>query len=268
MNENSELSKGEKKLIKIGIEIVVGIILVIILWPFGAIKAGNVGVVTRFGAINRVVDPGVYVKIPLVEHVNVMNTQTQKDQQTAQAASQDLQTVSSTIAVNYHLDGQHAPDVYQKIGVNYQDTVVTPAIQDTFKSVTAQYTAEQLITERENVRSSAQSELTAKLTPYYIIVDNFNIVNFDFSSDFDSAIEAKQVAQQNVETAKQQLAKAQVDAQTAVATAQGQADAQKALKDTGGLSPEYLEFLAISKWDGNMPTYWGGGAMPFVNVGK
>ncbi len=146
-----------------------------------------------------------------------------------------------------------------------QDKVISPAIQNIFKATTAKFTAEQLINQREIVRVQAENDLRTQLAIYHVQVDNFNIVNFDFSPEFDAAIEAKQVASQQVETAKQQLAKAQVDAQTAVAQAQGQADAQAALKNTGALTPEYLEFLAVNKWNGQLPNVTGGGT-PFINI--
>ncbi|HVA96294.1 MAG TPA: SPFH domain-containing protein, partial [Candidatus Acidoferrales bacterium] len=96
-----------------------------------------------------------------------------------------------------------------------------------------------------------------RLARYNIIVDDFNIVNFDFSQDFNSAIEQKQVAQQNLERAK-------IEANTAITQAQGQANAQKVLRDNGSLTPEYLEYVAIQKWDGKMPNATNG--VPFINI--
>lgn len=221
------------------------------------IDAGNVGVITRFGAVNRVAYPGITFKLPYIENVAIMNTQTQKDQVDSSSASKDLQTVNSKIAINYHLQGSQAVAVYQNIGVNYQDIVVSPAIQEAFKAITSKYTAEQLITNRDQVRYDAQNSLAAKLIVYHIIVDNFNIVNFDFSPDFNNAIEQKQVAQQDLERAR-------IEAEKATTQAQGQADAQKILKDTGSLSPEYLQFLAVQKWNGILPQATNG--MPFLNI--
>ncbi len=194
-----------------------------------------------------------------------MTVQTQKDQVDASAASKDLQAVTSTIAVNYHLDGQFAVDIYQNVGTNYQDILLAPAIQNIFKETTAQYTAEELITNREKVRSQAEESLKAHLLNYHVIVESFNIVNFNFSPEFNAAIEAKQVAQQQVETAKQKLAQAQVDAQTALAAAKGQADAQAAVKNAGSLTPEYLQYLAITKWNGILPVVVGESS-PFVDI--
>lgn len=244
----------------------IGIVLLVLFFgSWFSVGAGQIGVVTRFGAVNRVAYPGVGFKLPLLEGVTKMDTRTQKDQVDAQAASQDLQSVKSTIAVNYHLDGNKAVDVYQNIGPDYQDKIIAPAIQNTFKSITAKYTAEQLITQREAVRIQAEGGLKDQLAQYHVVVENFNIVNFDFSPEFNTAIEQKQVASQQVETAKQTLAKTQVDAQIAKSQAQGQADAQAALKNTGALSPEYLQFLAVQKWNGVLPTYTGGN-IPFVNL--
>jgi regulator of protease activity HflC (stomatin/prohibitin superfamily) len=229
-------------------------IIILIAFSIYVVPAGSVGVVTRFSAINRVAEPGIGGKIPFVESMHLMSVRTQKDEVSASAMSENLQVVTSTIAINYHLDGTKAITVYQNIGTNYAEIIIAPALQNTFKSVTAKFTAEELITNREEVRLEAENELTKNLAAYHIIVENFNIVNFDFSSEFQAAIEAKQVAQQAVETSKQKLAQAQIDAQTVVTQAQGQADAQKAMKNTGSLTPEYLQYLFLSKWNGTLPT--------------
>ena len=250
--------------------IVVAVLLVVwlIFLSTYTVPAGFVGVVTRFGAVQRIVQPGFGIKIPLVEDVVKMDVRTQKDQTDATADSIDLQAVTSTIAVNYNLDPQYASQVYSSVGTDYADILIAPAIQNIFKATTAQFAAEQLIDQREAVRSKAEASLKSQLAQYHVIVLNFNIVNFNFSDQFNQAIEAKQVAQQQVETAKQLLAKAQVDAQTAVAQAQGQADAQKALKDAGSLTPEYLEFLAIQKWNGDLPAIVSGSTTPFIDLSQ
>ncbi len=242
--------------------ILLGIIGFLIIAPicgvWGIVAAGNVGVVTRFGAVNRVVTPGFIVKIPLIEYVHIMETRTQKEQADASSASKDLQEVKATIALNYHLRGEKAVEVYQNIGTDYKVRVIDPAMQEAFKATTAKFTAEELIGKREAVKQEALIELKDRLNSYNVIIDNFNIINFDFSSEFNQAIEQKQVAQQNLERAK-------LEAQTAKTQAEGQAQAQKALRDAGSLSPEYLEFLALQKWNGVLPTVTGNG-VPFINI--
>ena len=230
------------------------------------VPAGTVGVVTQFRAVNRVVYPGLSFKIPLVEGLEVMDVRTLKYQEDIGAASKDLQTVTSTIAVNYRLDGQYAATVFQNVGTRYSDILLDPAIENAFKATTAKYTAEELITKREEVRMAAEVLLAEQMSVYHIIIENFNIVNFDFSPEFNAAIEAKQVAQQEVETAKQKLEKAKVDAEAVKTAAQGQADAQKILQESGALSPEYLQYLALTKWNGQLPTTTCDGGAPFIDV--
>lgn len=253
MEENTGIKIG------CGGAVVVGI-LILALLSFSIVSAGFVGVVTRWGAVNRVIYPGISFKIPIAEGVRKMDTRTLKDEVDASAASKDLQAVTSKIAVNYHLDGKYAAEVYQSVGLNYKDILIAPAIQNTFKATTAKYTAEELITKREAVRIDAEKALADQLLPYHVIVENFNITNFDFSPEFNAAIEAKVTAQQEVETAKQKLARTKIEAETAVAAAQGQADSQAALKNTGALTPEYLKYLFLNKWNGTLPQYLGGDA--------
>ncbi|HCR35509.1 hypothetical protein A2130_01700 [Candidatus Woesebacteria bacterium GWC2_33_12] len=248
-------------MMKINSKIILVAVLILFVLPFtGAwaiVGAGHVGVVTRLGAVNRVANPGFTLKIPLIESVVSMETRTQKEQVEATAASSDLQEVKSTIALNYHLNGDKAVDVYQNIGINYRERVVDPAMQEAFKATTAQFTAEDLIVKREKVREITLIELKNRLEKYNVFVDDLNIVNFDFSKDFNDAIEQKQVAQQNLERAK-------IEAETAKTQANGQAQSQQILRNTGSLSSEYLQFLAVQKWDGKLPNATNG--VPFINI--
>ena len=232
------------------------------------VPAGSIGVVTRFGAVNRNAYPGINLKIPFVEKDVLLNIRTQKDEVQATAVSINLQVVTSLIAVNYHLDGNRATEVYQNIGVNYADIIIAPAIQNTFKAVTARFTAEELVTKRDEVRHQAEIELSKQLEPYFIVMENFNIVNFDFSQEYQNAIEIKQVAQQQVETSKQKLAQAEIDAQTVIAEAEGQADAQKALAETGALTNEYLQYLFLTRWNGILPQVMTSGSDSLIDVSR
>ncbi len=231
--------------------------LIVVFGSFRTVGAGQVGVVTRFGAVNRVANPGFVLKIPLIEGIQIMDTRTQKEQVDASSASSDLQEVKATIALNFHLNGQKAVDVYQNIGTDYTDRIIAPAMQEAFKATTAKFTASELIEKREAVKVLAFSELKGRLEKYNIIVDDFNIVNFDFSAEFNQAIEQKTVAEQNKE-------RAQTEAETLLIQAKGQSSAQAELKNSGALSPEYLQFLAVQKWNGVLPNATNG--VPFINI--
>lgn len=259
----TEENKQMKKLITLGI--VVLVIVVLVLMSIFTIPAGRVGVVTRFGAVNRVAYPGINIKVPFAEGVYKTDIRIQKDQVPATAASFDMQDVNSVIAVNYHVDGKNATKLYQEIGRNYKELVVAPAIQEAYKAVTVRYTAEQLLQRRAEVSSATVEELQLRLQDSYIIVDAVSIIDSQFGDEYSNAIEAKQVAQQNVQTAKLELEKSKVEAEKRVVEARAQADAQKALKDTGALSPEYLKYLFLTKWNGVLPQVTGG-ANPVFDI--
>lgn len=237
-----------------------GIVLVGLILFFSCyftVGAGQVGVVTRFGAVNRVANPGISLKFPLAESVNIMETRTQIEQVDASSASKDLQDVNAKIALNFHLRGEKAVEVYQNVGQEYKDRIIAPALQEAFKATTAQFTAADLIGKREEVKKLALTEIKIRLEKYNVIVDDLNIVNFDFSKDFNLAIEEKVKSQQKKE-------QAQIEAETLLIQAQGQVNAQKVLKESGGLTPEYLNFLAVQKWNGILPYATNG--VPFINI--
>ena len=245
--------------------------LIIIFGSFGTVPAGNVGIKTRLGKVVGTVEPGLYVKLPIVEHVTQMDVQTQKDQADATAASNDLQSVTATVAVNYHVESADAFKIFSNIGADYADRVISPAIQESVKSITANYTAEQLITEREKVREDILNLLTTKLQVYGVQTDSLNIVNFAFSQQFNQAIEAKVTAQQNALAAKNKLDQIQYEAQQTVATAKAQAEAiqiqAQAINSQGGA--DYVSLQAIAKWDGHLPVQMvPGSTVPFINLTK
>lgn len=253
-------------------------LLVLIFGSFGTIPAGNIGVKTRFGKVVGTVSPGLYVQTPFIDTVNVMDIQTQKDQTAATAASNDLQAVTATVAVNYHVEAQDASTIFSNIGINYADRVISPAIQEAVKSVTANYTAEQLVTEREKVREGIITLLTAKLQAYGVQTDSLNIVDFSFSGQFNQAIEAKVTAEQNALAAKNKLEQVQYEAEQTVATAKAQAEAiqiqTQAIQNSGGQSYVALQSIkveqaAVDKWNGILPTQMiPNGAVPFINLTK
>ncbi|HEY8237959.1 MAG TPA: prohibitin family protein, partial [Candidatus Limnocylindrales bacterium] len=204
-----------------------GIILVIgFAGPFVEVPAGNVGVVTNFGSVQRVtLEPGLHVVIPIVQHVTNVDTRVQPHHfQEIDAASKELQTVRLTGTMNYHIDGQFANDLFQRVGTDFAEKVIDPAFNDFIKTVVPGYSVNEILAKRDEIRSLAKDLLGANLAQYHIIVDDIYIANIAFSDGFQQAIEDKQVAEQRVQTEQQILAQRQIQAQQAVAQAKGQAD--------------------------------------------
>ena len=249
---------------------------------FTIVPAGNTGVVLTLGEVSaNPLSEGFHVKAPFVQSVENMSNKIQVYETPASAVSKDLQTVSSSIAVNYRLVSDKSPDMYKNVGVDYQTILITPVVQECMKSATAKYNAEQLITDRESVSNEVKTALDSKLNSYGIYIEKFNIVNFDFSAEFNTAIEAKQVAEQNLLKTKTEQEQAKVianteaekkviaakaEAEAILKQARAQADANKLLEES--LSNKVIAYEQIQKWDGVMPKVTGkdGGLLIDVNI--
>jgi regulator of protease activity HflC (stomatin/prohibitin superfamily) len=235
---------------------------------FGTVKAGERGVLLTFGAVSKVLGEGLYFKIPFVQSVKIMDIKIQKIARSAEAASKDLQVVNSIVALNFHLDPDSVAKVWREVGADYKEKIIEPAIQETVKASTAKFTAEELITKREQVREDIKSLLKSKLSNRGIVVDEFNIVDFDFSKSFNDAIEAKVVAEQQALAAKNKLEQIKFEAQQAIEAAQGRAKAIQIEGEALRNAPQQIIDLRwIEKWNGQVPTYWGQ-ATPFIGIGR
>lgn len=253
----------------VGIAVIAVLVVLFLIYQFAftTVGAGERGVVfSKFGGVRDVaLGEGLHFRIPLIEEIIPVDVKVQKSQTRAEASSRDLQTVNSVFAVNYHVDPAQVNVVYQQVGVDFKDRVIDPAVQEAVKAVTAQYSAEQLITERPQVRNDIKDILKDRLATFHILLDEFSIVSFDFSREFNAAIEAKQTAEQNALKARRDLERIKVEAEQQITRAKAEAEAQRVQAQT--ITPIILKLRAIEKWNGVLPQVMGGdGAVPFVDI--
>ncbi len=233
---------------------------------FGEVPAGYRGVVLRFGATTgEVKQPGLYTVVPFVTTVAQTNVQVQAYSTDAAAASHDLQNVQTKVTLNYSVDPDKVVDIYNRLNQDYEDRIIAPAIQEATKAATAQFTAEELITRRPEARNLLEKNLQTRLNEFDMHIAAMSITNFEFSDDFTKAIEAKVVAFQNYLQSQNTLKQKQVEAQQAIATARGEAEANRLKRLT--LTPLFVQYLAVKSWDGKLPGVVGG-AVPFFNLGN
>lgn len=259
-----------KKFVKIIILMIIGFLFLIIMNPFVIIGAGERGVVLNFGAVQPTVfNEGLHFRIPIVQKIVKVDVKVHKSQTDAESVSKDLQDTRSTIAVNYHIFPEKANWVLQNIGIEYKERIIDPAVQEVVKAITARYTAVELITQREKVRSEIKELLKQRLLAYNIIVDDFSIVNFSFSQQFTQAIEAKQTAEQLALKAQRDLERIKIEAEQKVTQAKAEAEALRLQKEN--VTPQLIKLRqieasmkAIEKWDGHMPKVTSG-AIPFID---
>lgn len=251
--------------------IVVALAALIAFQSFTIISAGHRGVVLQLGAVQpKVLDEGLHFKIPFIQTVIPMEVRVQKSETSQTSASRDLQTVSTTIAVNHHLDANNVNKLYQQVGFEYGSRIVDPAIAEALKAVTAQYTAEELVSKRSEVSTKVKEVLAQKLSAYHIILDEINIREFMFSEEFNRAIEAKQVAEQQALKSKLDLERIKIEKEQEITKTQAQAEALRLQKQE--VTPELIQLRqieaqleAIRRWDGKLPNVTGG-ATPFIQV--
>ena len=243
-------------------------VLILIFSTFGTVGAGERGVLLQFGAVqDRVLGEGLYIKIPFVQSVVKMDVRIQKDEINASAASKDLQIVTSRIALNYHIDPDQVNKIWQEVGKNYNTRIIAPSIQEAVKAESAKFTAEELIIKREEVKEQIKANLSKRLLERSIIVDEFNIIEFQFSDAFNEAIEAKVTAEQLKLKADRDLERIVIEAEQKVADARGKAEALRIEAVALRQNPQVVELRWIEKWDGKVPLYWGE-ASPFIGINR
>ena len=275
-----DIGKGGKKNkvpLIVGIVVIAAIAAVAILSSIKIVPAGCTGVVMTFGEVSDTsLTEGLHFVIPFAQKVEVISNKIQIYEATADAVSKDLQAVSTKIAVNYRIRSEASARIFRDIGVDYKDVILMPTVQEGMKSVCAKYNAEQLISQRASVAEEIKTELEAKVNEYGIEIEKFNIVNFDFSKEFNEAIEAKQVAEQNLiktrteqnqaivvaeAEAKKKVIAAEADAKAIKARADAQAAANKTISES--LNPSLIQYQTIERWNGVLPKV-AGSANPLI----
>lgn len=246
---NNEKITNTKK-IKSGAILVLDLFIIILFFAsFTTVKSGEVGLKVRFGKIvNTQINEGLNFKIPFIEKIIRVNVKVQKQEEKVESSTKDMQTINTTIAVNYHVDSKKAPLLYKTVGEDYENTVLKPAVKEAIKNAIAQYNAEEITINRSEVSEECLVAIQEKVIKYGIIIDDFNLTDFGFTDEYSKAIEEKQVAEQNLEKAK-------LDAEAKVVKAQGDADANALLEKS--LTREILMEKYLEKWDGKLSVVSG-----------
>src|SRR5215213_6298883 len=280
--------------IRIVIPVIIGFIMLIVVLAASIkiVEDGNRGVLLNFGAVDTSVSlgEGIHFVVPFRDNVIPIEVRTQKIVENAASASRDLQDVSTQVALNYHVNPDTAQVLYRQLGFDYASRVIAPAIQESVKQVTARFNAENLITNRETVKSEIENQIKQRLASYNVEVETISITEFQFSEQFRRAVESKVEAEQRALQATNDLRRIEIEAQQAkaravgeqqsaiaqaegvrqanVLKAQGESEAIKIIDVQLRENPRYLEWLKTQRWDGVLPLVTGGGegATPFIEI--
>ena len=265
--------------------VLIGIIILIIIGVVATasvkiVDAGHRGVLLHWDAVdltNPPLEEGLHFVVPFQDDVVNIEVRTLKYASEARSASKDLQTVETTVTVNYHPDKEGVHRLYKNLGLDYENRVIQPAIEETVKQVTANYNAEELITKRPLVKADIEFSIRERLNQFDVVTEVISITDFEFSALFASAIESKVEAEQKALKAENDLRRIEVEARQReanavgvananIAEAKGEAEAIAIINQALAENPNYLEWLKTQAWDGQLPLVVGEGGTPFISI--
>ena len=274
-----DVNVGKAKIIGVAI-IALIVIAAIAAASVQIVDAGHRGVLLHWNAVDITsppLDEGLHFVIPFQDQVVNMEVRTLLFVKGTASASKDLQTVTTEVTVNFAPDPNTINILYKEVGLNYQNRIIAPAVEEVVKQVTANYNAEELITKRPLVKSDIETEITKRLNVFNIQTQVISITDFQFSDLFSRAIESKVEAEQKAQKAENDLKRIEVEARQAeaqaigiananIAQAEGEAEAIRVINAALANNPEYLEWLKTQAWDGRLPLVVGQGGTPFIQI--
>ena len=274
-----DVNFGKAKVVIVGAIILI-IIGVVVSASVQIVDAGHRGVLLHWNAVDLTAPPldeGIHFLVPFQDSIVPMEIRTLKFVTDTSSASRDLQTVSTEVTVNYRPDANSVHTLFKEVGLQYEDRIIQPAVEEVIKQVTARYNAEELITKRPLVKADIEQEITTRLNVYNINTDVISITDFQFSPLFAQAIESKVEAEQRALQAENDLLRIEVEARQLaaqaeglaaanIAEANGEAQAIKIINLALAENPNYLEWLKTQEWDGKLPLVVGKGGTPFIQI--
>lgn len=241
--------------------LIIAVVAGLLFSSYVVIEPGHTGVVVTMGKVEEnVLQEGFHLKVPFIQDVVKIDNRIVKLEVQTEAFSKDLQTVQTTLAINYRVDTKKSYSIYKNVGADYENVLVVPAVNEVLKAISSSYTAEESVTNRVLISDGLVKGLNEKLNDSGLYVTDVNIIDFDFSDAFIQAIEEKQVAQQKLLTAETEkqtaIAKAEAEAETIKIKATAEAEANKVLSES--ITNNVIEYNKIEKWDGKLPQVTGG----------
>ena len=248
------------------------------------IDTGYTAIVTTFGKVeDYTMEAGFHFKSPFQEII-LMDNREQKTPFSTQAFSSDIQQVDIIGSINYAINKSTAMTLFKEVGTDYFNKLVNPRMLENTKAVFSKYTAENLVSAREQLSIQIRDNLSREMERYGISIISVSIENIDFTDAFTDAVEAKQVAaqrklqaeieqeQKTMETqqqaerqkieadAKAAVVKINADAEAYSTRVKAEAEAEAYQKIAESLTENLIEFTQINQWNGQLPTYVSGNA--------
>jgi prohibitin 2 len=250
----------------IGVAILVFVVILVMATSSYVVDPGFRGVEVTLGKVSPVFKPeGFGYKTPLITTIVPVTIRQQTRVLQAACYSSDLQQVNMDLSVLYKVPESSIVQIYQGYAGDPFDSLIAPRVQEAMKEVTALNTAEQIVKNREEIKNQALTAARAKIGNL-LVVDDVVIQNITLSPELETAIEAKMVQEQEADKAKFTQQKAQIEADTVVIKAKGDAESIRIRGEALKQTPAFIELQIVEKWDGKAPLVVGGNTGGGVNM--
>lgn len=250
-----------------------GLIIVLVLGifcnPIAIVGVGERGVKVTLGKVSpESFTEGVHFTTPFISHIETMDVKTQKSNIMTQVYTKDIQQATISYVINYNLQPENAHKMYREVGKNYKDTVLMPVVEGTIKDVIGKWNAQDLVANREKATKEILIKLQEQLSDNYINLTDFQMTAINYSDVFEKAIESKVTAEQEALKAKNKTVQVQEEAKQKVISAEAEAKSMAIRANALSQNKALVQYEAVKKWDGHLPQYQMGNAVPFINMGK
>ena len=243
------------------------LLLITVFSSFYTIKSTERGVLSTFGKISpNVIEDGLHVKIPFIQTVKKVNIQQKKFDGKENSYTRDVQTSEVQYTINYDLVRENVNNLIRNVGDDYHNRVVVPFIRSAMKEAFGNFVATEIVENRDAVRREIENTLRRTLDSNYFLNIQFQLVDIDFDDDFENAIKEKQVAEQQALKAKNVTIQIEEQAKQTKIRAEADAEAIRIKAKALESNPKLVEYEAVQKWDGKMPTYMMGNSLPLINL--
>ena len=211
-------------------------------------KAGENAVVFNYltGKFNKgVYSEGYHLRLPVITTPIIFETRTRYMEETSNTANRDLQNIDFQIRVLYKPDQSKLADIASEIGSNYAEKLLSPIVKEVAKTIIAQYSAQQLVSNRDQVSRDIKGALRERLINFNILLDEVTLTHISFSKEFERSVEEKQIAQQNAERAKYLVQKSNEIKKTTIINADRDSKTIELMGQAMNNSPSYLTLKKI-----------------------
>lgn len=266
---NERISEMERKNLATPVMVVLLLIVFIILCnPIAIVGVGERGVKVTLGKVSpQSYTEGIHLITPFISKIKNMDVKTQKTYIETDLYTKDIQQAKISYVINYNLQPQNAHNMYREVGPGYVDNILMPVVEGTIKDVIGRWNAQDLVANREAATIDILAKLQKQLEPRYINVTGFQITDINYSGVFEKAIESKVTAEQEALKAKNRTVQIQEEAKQKIISAEAEAKSMAIRANALTQNKALVEYEAVQKWDGKMPEYMMGNALPFINIG-